>query len=47
MITIILFILIGIQLDMLKGWYLGLLITKIVLDIIKFGLDCIKLGSDK
>lgn len=44
MITSVLFIIIGIKLDILNGWYLGLVITKIVLDIITFGLKCIKVG---
>ena len=44
MIVAILFILIGIKLDILNGWYLGLIITKIALDLIGFGIKCIKLG---
>ena len=44
MITSVLFIIIGIKLDILNGWYLGLVITKIVLDIITFGLKCINIG---
>lgn len=44
MITIILFILIGIKLGILNGWYLGLIIVKIILDTIVFGIKCIKLG---
>ena len=45
MITSILLILIGIKLNILNGWYLGLIITKIVLDIIDFGVRCIKIGK--
>ena len=44
MITWILFIIIGIKLDILNGWYLGLIITKIVLDIIDFGIKMFKIG---
>ena len=45
MITSILFILIGIKLDILNGWYLGLIIAKMILDIIYFGVKCIKVGQ--
>lgn len=45
MITSILFILIGIKLNILKGWYLGLIIVKLIFDIIGFGIECIKLGK--
>ena len=44
MIADILFIIIGIKLDILNGWYLGLIITRIVMNIIEFGIKCIKLG---
>ena len=44
MITSILFIIIGIKLNILKGWYLGLIIAKVIVDIIDFGIKCIKLG---
>jgi len=47
MITSILFILIGIKLDMLSGWYLGLIILKIVFDLIDFGVKCLKVGMEK
>lgn len=46
MITSVLFIIIGIKLDIFDGWYAGLLVTKIILDIISFGLKCLKLGSE-
>lgn len=45
MVTSILFIIIGIKLNILKGWYLGLIITKVIVDIIDFGIKCIKLGK--
>lgn len=44
MITFILLVMIGIKLNMLNGWYLGLLIAKFVLDTILFGIKCINLG---
>ena len=44
MITFILLVMIGIKLNMLNGWYLGLLIAKLILDIILFGIKCINLG---
>ena len=44
MITFILLVMIGIKLNMLNGWYLGLLIIKFILDIILFGIKCINLG---
>ena len=44
MVTSILFIIIGIKLNILKGWYLGLIITKVIFDIIDYGIKCIKLG---
>lgn len=44
MITFILLVMIGIKLNMLNGWYLSLLITKFILDIISFGIKCINLG---
>lgn len=44
MITNVLFILIGIKLDILNGWYLGLIITKIIVNIIDYGIKCIKIG---
>lgn len=44
MITFILLVMIGIKLNMLNGWYLGLLITKFLLDTILFGIKCINLG---
>ena len=44
MIADILFIIIGIKLDILNGWYLGLIITRIAMNIIEFGIKCIKLG---
>lgn len=44
MISTILFILIGIKLNILNGWYLALVITKIVFNIIEFGIKCIKIG---
>lgn len=44
MITIILFILIGIKLGILNRWYLGLIIAKIILDNIVFAIKCIKIG---
>ena len=47
MITTILFILIGIKLNILKGWYLGLIIARIIILIIEFGIKCIKIGKDE
>ena len=44
MITDILFIIIGIKLNILNGWYLGLIITKIIVDLISYGLKCLKIG---
>lgn len=46
MITGVLFIIIGIKLNIFNGWYAGLLIAKIFLDILSFGIKCLKLGSE-
>lgn len=44
MITTILLLIIGIKLNILNGWYLALIITKTILDIVDFGIKCIKIG---
>lgn len=46
MITTILFIIIGIKLDILNGWYLGLIITNMILNIINFGIKMFKVGKE-
>lgn len=44
MISIILFILIGIELNMMNGLYLALIITRIILWILEVLLKVFKLG---
>lgn len=46
MITSILFLIIGAKLNILNGWYLALIIIKIILDLISFGFDMLKKGSE-
>lgn len=47
MISTILFIIIGLKLDLMNGWYLGLLITKVILEIIRYGAACVRAGAKK
>ena len=47
MITTILFIIIGLKLNILNGWYLGLLITRVIIDLIDFAVKCIKFGQER
>ena len=46
MITSILFLMLGAKFNMLDGWYLALIIIKIILDLISFGFDMLKKGSE-
>ena len=45
MIQAILFIIIGIKLDILNGWYLGLIVASTILNIINFGIKMFKIGK--
>lgn len=47
MLSIILFVMIGIKLDMLHGWYLGLIILYCTLWFINICLKMIKVGMGK
>ena len=44
MITIILFLIIGLKLHMLKGWYLALIIIKSIVWLIDIWCKAFKLG---
>ena len=46
MITSILFLMIGLKLNMLNGWYLALVIIKFIFDLIDFGIKMFKKGSE-
>ena len=46
MITDILFLIIGAKLNILEGWYLALVIIRIILDLIDYGIRMLKKGSE-
>ena len=46
MITSILFLIIGAKLNILNGWYLSLIIIKLILDLVDFGIKMFKKGNE-
>ena len=46
MITSILFILLGVKLNILNGWYLGLIILKIFLDMLHYFIRMCRITKD-
>lgn len=45
MITLVLFIIIGIKLDIMNGWYLGMIITSLILRTISIIIKAVKIGQ--
>lgn len=46
MITSILFLIIGLKLNILNGWYLALIIIKFIFDLVDFGIKMFKKGNE-
>lgn len=46
MITSILLIIIGVKLNILNGWYLGLIILKIFLDMLHYFIEICSITKD-